>query len=133
MGEDVGPGEVTDRGRITGRAELAAKLRHLLQQHERSTKKVKRAALARRIGVSESSLYAYLKGTTLPSSEALDLLLDAIAVVGPARGRILTARDALEAGGVAPMTPELPTRWPAGVPHPPAFAFGRPPIDRVVL
>lgn len=57
---------------------------------------VKRASLARTVGVSVSSLYAYLSGSTLPPTDVLDRLLGALAVPAAEQRRLTTARDDLE-------------------------------------
>jgi len=57
---------------------------------------LKRTTLARRIGVSASSLYAYLSGTTLPPAVVLDRLLTELGVAGKEHARLANARDALE-------------------------------------
>jgi DNA-binding SARP family transcriptional activator/tetratricopeptide (TPR) repeat protein len=57
---------------------------------------LKRTTLARRVGVSVSSLYAYLDGTTVPSAPVLDRLLAELGVTATDRARLATARDMLE-------------------------------------
>jgi len=61
--------------------DLAIELNRLIVAAERRSSQsrgsVKRTTLARRIGVSASSLYAYLDGTTLPTTVTLDRLLHA--------------------------------------------------------
>lgn len=57
-------------------ADLAAELRRQLREAEVSSgKTIGKSGLARRIGVSASSLYAYLNGTTLIPADALAGLL----------------------------------------------------------
>ncbi|MDQ7808408.1 tetratricopeptide repeat protein [Amycolatopsis sp. A133] len=53
-------------------------------------------ALAVRANISESSLYAYFKGTTLPSAEVLERVLRALGVEGAELGRICTLRDRVD-------------------------------------
>jgi DNA-binding SARP family transcriptional activator/transcriptional regulator with XRE-family HTH domain len=80
-------------------ARLAVELsRHLLtaERHAGGRGALKRTTLARRIGVSVSSLYAYLDGTTLPSVAVLDRLLAELGVTGAERARLAEVRDALE-------------------------------------
>lgn len=56
---------------------------------------VKIAALARQLNVSQSTLYAYLAGTTLPPVEVLDDLLGTFGVPAAEQRRLAAARDAL--------------------------------------
>jgi len=75
-------------------------VRRLLLDRERATgRRLKRAALARSIGVSPSSLYAYLNGTTLPPADVLDRLLAELGAAAPEQRRLATARDDLELSG----------------------------------
>ncbi|CRK57685.1 transcriptional regulator, SARP family [Alloactinosynnema sp. L-07] len=55
-----------------------------------------RVELARRILVSPSSLYAYLKGETVPSADVFARLLEALGVHGPNLGVLSSRRDAAE-------------------------------------
>ena len=57
---------------------------------------VKVGALAKRLGISQSTLYAYLAGTTLPPTDVLDDLLYAIGVPAQEHRRLATTRDTLE-------------------------------------
>jgi hypothetical protein len=52
--------------------------------------------LARKIGVSASSLYAYLDGTTLPPPDVLARLLHALDINDVQRERLLDERDAID-------------------------------------
>jgi tetratricopeptide (TPR) repeat protein/transcriptional regulator with XRE-family HTH domain len=86
-------------GGPTSKEALAAELRRLLLAAERrqgGRGRLKRSTLARRVGVSASSLYAYLDGTTLPPTDVLDRLHDALDVAAAERGRLATARDLIE-------------------------------------
>jgi tetratricopeptide (TPR) repeat protein len=88
-------------GGPTSKEALAAELRRLMLAAERrpgGRGRLKRSALARSVGVSASSLYAYLDGTTLPPTDVLDRLLAALDVAAVERGRLATARDAIETG-----------------------------------
>ncbi|MCP3803065.1 tetratricopeptide repeat protein [Allokutzneria sp. A3M-2-11 16] len=75
----------TDLGR-----ELKSWLRH------GPNRRIKVAALAKRLEVSQSTLYAYLAGTTLPPSHVLDDLLCALGLPAQEHRRLVTARDALQ-------------------------------------
>ncbi|MEU0886165.1 tetratricopeptide repeat protein [Lentzea sp. NPDC005914] len=102
------------------RADLIAEVQRLILAKERKTgKPIKRATLARSIGVSTSSIYAYLNGTTLPPTDTFDRLLDALVVPAAERRRLSTARDNLEAQGIA--SPEAGRR-PQELP-PDVFGF----------
>lgn len=57
---------------------------------------VKRANLAKQLSISMGSVYAYLKGTTLPSSAALEAMLFELHLDGLAIGQLLTLRDEVE-------------------------------------
>ncbi|MFL6141795.1 MAG: helix-turn-helix domain-containing protein [Labedaea sp.] len=81
---------------ISSPADLAGAIHRILLRYERCTgRAIKRARLARTIGVSASSLYAYLNGTTVPSAGTLDRLLDALDASAAERRRLTTARDEL--------------------------------------
>jgi tetratricopeptide (TPR) repeat protein/transcriptional regulator with XRE-family HTH domain len=87
---DSGPGAPRD---------LAIELNRLIVAAERrigGRGSVKRTTLARRIGVSASSLYAYLDGTTLPTAVTLDRLLHELGAPESARQRLATTRDAID-------------------------------------
>lgn len=76
---------------------------------------VKIAALARQLNVSQSTLYAYLAGTTLPPVEVLDDLLGTLGVPAAEQRRLAIARDGLRRRREpsAPHPNELPAD-PAG-------------------
>jgi tetratricopeptide (TPR) repeat protein/transcriptional regulator with XRE-family HTH domain len=77
-------------------------------------RRIKVAALAKRLEVSPSTLYAYLAGTTLPPTEVLDDLLCLLDVPAAERRRLADARDALQrrsrAGGPSAATASAPPR-----------------------
>ncbi|MBY8848044.1 ATP-binding protein [Saccharothrix longispora] len=83
---------------------------------------VKVAALAKRLGMSQSTLYAYLAGTTLPSVEALDELLAALGVPADAHRQLTTARDLLQRPRGGPREGCAP---PAELPADPVGFTGR--------
>lgn len=64
--------------------------------HQSPLRHLKVGALAQRLGISQSTLYAYLAGTTLPPSDVLDLLLHELAVPAEAARALSTARDELD-------------------------------------
>lgn len=111
-------------GAPVSRRDLAAELRHLLLAAERrpgAPGRLKRSALARRLGVSASSLYAYLDGTTLPPAGVLARLLDALDVAEGERQRLASVRDSLDArrrSRTQPhrLDPMVPRHLPADVP-----------------
>ena len=70
---ELEPGEGPPVARARG--SLGQVLKKLLLRGERSGRSVKVESLARRVNVSQASLYAYLSGKTLPRARALDLLL----------------------------------------------------------
>lgn len=70
--------------------------RAMLDAERRLGRSFDRFELAKRLNISRGSLYAYLKGTTLPSSHTLDMLLAAIEITGPEAGRLSTLRDDAE-------------------------------------
>lgn len=95
MSNDAAPVTVPDPTKMRRRftAELS---RAVLAAERRRGRQYKRADLAQRLSVSESSVYAYLKGATLPSSQVLDRLLTTIEIAGPEAGRLATLRDEVE-------------------------------------
>jgi tetratricopeptide (TPR) repeat protein/transcriptional regulator with XRE-family HTH domain len=84
----------------SGPRDLALELNRLIVAAEgrgsQSRGSVKRATLARRIGVSASSLYAYLDGTTLPTTVTLDRLLHELGAPDAVRQRLAATRDAID-------------------------------------
>ena len=82
---------------IGTREELGAALKRLLRQVEHRTgRDISKTTLARKIQVSQQSLYAYLAGTTLPPRDVLDRLLLELGVTGADLARIADLRDNLE-------------------------------------
>ncbi|WP_194852798.1 NB-ARC domain-containing protein [Nocardia sp. SYP-A9097] len=57
---------------------------------------VKRTNLAKRVNISVGSVYAYLKGTTLPSASVLESILCELQLDGAAIGQLQTLRDYAE-------------------------------------
>jgi tetratricopeptide (TPR) repeat protein/transcriptional regulator with XRE-family HTH domain len=88
--------------------DLAGELRRLLREAEaREEKPISRAGLAKRIGVSQSSLYAYLNGTTLIPVDALSALLRALGTDLSRAQRLRQDRERLSERA-APPEPVLP-------------------------
>jgi tetratricopeptide (TPR) repeat protein len=88
--------EPTDRDgadAITTAAEFGRALKYLVRRRPGGPIKV--AALARQLNLSQSTLYAYLAGTTVPPSDVLDDLLEKFQVAPRERRRLSLARDAL--------------------------------------
>lgn len=84
---------------MPSKRDLAVALRRCLIDHERRTgRRVKKSTLAKLAGVSTSSMYAYLNGTTLPSVEVLDRVLGLLDVPVAERRALSTARDMLDLG-----------------------------------
>ena len=84
-----------DPEQLKGR--LAEQLSLLLIRRERELgRPVGRDDLARRISVSKSSLYAYLKGTTLPRPNVLDRLLEVLGADASEMRALSTLRDTIE-------------------------------------
>jgi tetratricopeptide (TPR) repeat protein len=77
---------------LATKRDFALELKRLLVAAERHGR-LKRATLARTIGVSPSSLYAYLDGTTLPPPDVLDRLLHALGVPAAHRRQLVAVRD----------------------------------------
>lgn len=78
---------------ITTAADLGRALKLLARR--RPGGQVKVASLARRLNLSQSTLYAYLAGTTVPPSDVLDDLLREIGAPEADQRRLRQARDAL--------------------------------------
>lgn len=122
---------------------LAKEIRRIWDRRERSLgKHLSKAALARQLNISRASLYAYLNGTTLPSSMALDALLVALDASVPETARLADLREHLDSqrhvrGNVKPpkdgWSPngraghhvEQPTLIPHHLPPAPAAFIGR--------
>ena len=93
--------------------DLAGELRRLLREAEaREERSISRASLAKRIGVSQSSLYAYLNGTTLIPVDALSGLLRALGADLPRSQRLRQVRERL-ADRDTPPEPVLPLDVPS--------------------
>ncbi|MDN5893263.1 MAG: tetratricopeptide repeat protein [Nocardioides sp.] len=75
----------------TNTADLGRELKRWVRQGPRGPSKV--SALASRIGVSQSTLYAYLAGATVPPADVLDELLQALDLPPREQRRLATARD----------------------------------------
>ncbi|GAB1509714.1 ATP-binding protein [Actinophytocola sp. KF-1] len=78
---------------ITTAADLGRVLKSLARRRPGGPVKV--ASLARRLNLSQSTLYAYLAGTTVPPSDVLDDLLRELGVPADEHRRLTLARDAL--------------------------------------
>ncbi|MEU6148546.1 tetratricopeptide repeat protein [Actinosynnema sp. NPDC047251] len=102
-------------------ADLGRELKHWLRRGPRGQVKV--AGLAKRLRISQSTLYAYLAGTTLPSSGALDDLLAELGVPADEHRRLATLRDALQRPRGTPVRKAVPV--PAELPADPVGFVGR--------
>ena len=80
---------------IDTKEDLAAELRRLVRAYERRTGKRNKTGLAESLRVSPSSVYAYLKGTTLPPDDVLDQLLVMLQAPAADRRRLADALDEL--------------------------------------
>jgi tetratricopeptide (TPR) repeat protein len=105
--------ESTGVDTITTAAELGRALKLLVRRRPGGPVKV--GALARRLNLSQSTLYAYLAGTTVPPSDVLDDLIDELGAPADERRRLTLARDALHrrrgtgaTGGPRQVPRELP-------------------------
>ncbi len=74
---------------------------------------VKIAALARRLNISQSTLYAYLAGTTVPPVEVLDDLLTTLGVPAGEQRRLVAARDSLRRRRESTAARRAPNELPA--------------------
>jgi tetratricopeptide (TPR) repeat protein len=105
---------------ITTAGEFGRALKNLVRRRPGGPVKV--ATLARRLNLSQSTLYAYLAGTTVPPSDVLDDLLGELAAPASEYRRLSLARDALHRRrGVS--QPRVPNELPAD----PAGFTGRAP------
>jgi tetratricopeptide (TPR) repeat protein len=99
---------------IGSKADLAAELRALLQaEAHRVGRSRSRHALAKEIGVSVRSMYAYLSGETLPSDQLLTDLLRLVEASSRDSKRLREARDRLQGvrrAGAMPVLRGLPAR-----------------------
>lgn len=73
--------------------EFAGELKRLV--HRGAGGRLKVSALAKRVDISQSTLYAYLAGTTLPPTHVLDAILGEVGAGPDDVRRMATARDAL--------------------------------------
>ncbi|WP_063006028.1 helix-turn-helix transcriptional regulator [Nocardia salmonicida] len=77
-------------------ARFAAELRAAKLRAERTSGPVACSKVAKLVGVSASSVYAYLRGETLPDTKRLDELLAALNISGPDAKRLADLRESLE-------------------------------------
>jgi tetratricopeptide (TPR) repeat protein/transcriptional regulator with XRE-family HTH domain len=96
---------------IADAAELGRVLKQLARRRPGGPVKV--ASLARRLNLSQSTLYAYLAGTTVPPSDVLDDLLGALGVPAGEHRRLSIARDALHRRRGVSQRPRVPYELPA--------------------
>lgn len=110
---------------VATRADLGRELKAWLRRGP--CRGVKVGALAKRLDISQSTLYAYLAGTTLPPTDVLDDLLYAIEVPAADHRRLATARDALERHRRIPDENASPALIPRELPADPTAFTGRTP------
>jgi predicted transcriptional regulator len=110
---DVGDGG-SSSPRLISKVGLAGALRELVQQRERRTGvRVTRRHLAEHLGVSERSVYAYLRGDTLMSDDVLVRLLRFCEVSQADQMRLRRARDRVQGvrrAGEIPVLRGLPPK-----------------------
>ncbi len=73
-------------------SELSVAILRAEKQHGR----VNRTQLAKRLNVASGSVYAYLNGTTLPTSEMFDRVLIELGIVGEDAKRLVALRDEVQ-------------------------------------
>jgi tetratricopeptide (TPR) repeat protein/transcriptional regulator with XRE-family HTH domain len=115
VADTIGPGRApaTTLSPVGSTTDLAGELRRLLREAEaRGERSISRAGLAKRIGVSQSSLYAYLNGTTLIPVDALSALLRALGADQSRAQRLRQTRERL-GEREAPPEPVLPLDVPS--------------------
>lgn len=97
---------------------LAVALKRLLLRPDPTTgRRIRKATLAGRSGVSLSSLYAYLSGTTLPPADRFDDIVTCMPLSRTERAHLQRARNELEVRrGVAAASNGAPRNLPADVP-----------------
>lgn len=128
-------GDKTDAGAhsampVVTPADLGRELKRWLRHGD--NRRLKVAALAKRLEMSQSTLYAYLAGTTVPATEVLDDLLRELGVPADEQRRLATARDALQRdrrrskGETEPTPAPVPRELP---PDPSGFAGREAEID----
>ena len=108
-------------GSINTTAEFGRALKRLARRRPGGPIKV--AALAKRLNLSQSTVYAYLAGTTVPPSDVLDDLLGELGAPAGEQRRLSVARDALHRR----RAPDEPQRVPRELPADPAGFTGRAP------
>lgn len=96
---------------ITTAADLGRALKLLARRRPGGPVKV--ASLARRLNLSQSTLYAYLAGTTVPPSDVLDDLLRELGAPADEHRRLTLARDALHRRRGAGQPRRTPQELPA--------------------
>jgi len=96
---------------ITTSVEFGRALKQLARRRPGGPVKV--ATLAKRLNLSQSTLYAYLAGTTVPPSEVLDDLLGELRVSAGEHRRLSLARDALHGHRGANQPQRVPHELPA--------------------
>ncbi|MEH0424001.1 ATP-binding protein [Streptomyces sp. B21-083] len=85
------------------------------RSEQRQRRDLDRTVLARRVGISPSSLYAYLKGRTLLRSTTLDRLLDELQASPGERRELASLREAVELTDQRDRVTDSP---PSGLPTP---------------
>lgn len=107
---------VTEFGRILKRA-----------LRESNGQRVTTGALARHAGISPSSMYAYLAGSTLPAADVLDDILASVPISADRRGELATLRDRVDDGRrtTRPEAPAPRAGLPDQLPADPGRLFGR--------
>ncbi|MFE5476312.1 NB-ARC domain-containing protein [Nocardia sp. NPDC056541] len=75
---------------------FAGELKAAALRAEKTHGRVECSRIAKQLNVSTSSVYAYLKGNTLPSTGRLDILLAALHISGADAKRLTDLRDTLE-------------------------------------
>jgi tetratricopeptide (TPR) repeat protein/transcriptional regulator with XRE-family HTH domain len=97
VSDEVRGGTGSESGAATAGRRLAEELsRALMWAERREGRSIDRGRLAKRLNISQASLYAYLSGATVPRAALLDRLLDQLGVTGRAVGGLASLRDAAE-------------------------------------
>ncbi|HLR86000.1 MAG TPA: tetratricopeptide repeat protein [Nocardioidaceae bacterium] len=110
--------DTTEPSSVASVADFGRELKAWLRRGPRRGTKV--GTLAKHLGVSQSTMYAYLAGTTLPPTDVLDDILHAIGVPEAEHRRLATSRDELErhrrrpTEAEAPPTRAVPRELPPG-------------------
>ena len=123
----TGQHDSTEPGPVMSVADFGRELKAWLRRGPHRGTKV--GTLAKRLGVSQSTMYAYLAGTTLPPTEVLDDILQAIGVPTQEHRRLATSRDELERHRRRATEPGTPARAlvPRELPTDPTGFIGRAP------